>query len=304
MTDALARRDTATNAGDMQLVAQETTDAQLVRLWLHSGRRASSAATQDTYSRIVRNFFACVGKPLQSLTLSDLQLWRESLSGSPATQRTAIATVRSLFAFGVKVGYLRMSPAVMLETPAVPQQQDTRALSQADTLRLLDACQTPRETALVRLLYGAGCRVSEALSLKWQDVQPRQTGTGAVVRIRDGKGGKARQAGINAAAYAALVALRAEDTPAAAFVFATRKGTALDRQAAHRLLKAVAERAKLKDVTAEDVSCHWLRHTHATHAVAAGAPLTDVQAQLGHASLATTTIYAHATAYSSDKLPL
>lgn len=100
------------------------------------------------------------------------------------------------------------------------------------------------------------------------------------------------------------MALRAEDTPAAAFVFATRKGTALDRQAAHRLLKAVAERAKLKDVTAEDVSCHWLRHTHATHAVAAGAPLTDVQAQLGHASLATTTIYAHATAYSSDKLPL
>jgi hypothetical protein len=55
MTTALATTQPATNAGDMQLVAQGTTDAQLVRLWLSSGKRANSAATQDTYSRIVRN---------------------------------------------------------------------------------------------------------------------------------------------------------------------------------------------------------------------------------------------------------
>ena len=301
MTNALARRDT--NAGDMQLVAQETTDAQLVYLWLHSGKRAGSPATQDTYSRIVRNFFASVGMPLQSVTLTDLQAWRESLTGSAATQRTSIACVRSLFAFAVKVGYLRMSPAVMLETPKVQQQQDTRALTQSDMVRLLDACQTPRETALVRLLADSGARVSEALALTWQDVQPRQNGTGAVLRIRNGKGGKARQAGINAAAYSALLAIRPETATPKHFVFATRAGTALDRHAAHKLLKTVAARAGLKDVAGEDVSCHWLRHTHATLAIAAGASITDVQAQLGHASLSTTTIYAHASAYSSDKLP-
>lgn len=302
MTDALARRDT--NAGDMQLVAQETTDAQLVYLWLHSGRRASSTATQETYRRIVDNFSAFVGKPLQSLTLTDLQLWRESLSGSPATQRTYIACVRSLFAFAVKVGYLRFSPAVMLETPRVEQTPDAKVLTQLDMARLLDACQTAQETALVRVLYSSGCRVSEALSLKWQDVQPRQTGAGAVLRIRNGKGGKARQAGINAAAYEALQALRTEDTPAAAFVFVTRTGKALHRSAAHKLLKAVAARAGLKNVTAEDVSCHWLRHSHATHALALGESVPNVQTQLGHSSASTTMIYAHATSYSSDKLPL
>lgn len=305
MTTELVTTQPAVNTGDMQLVAQDTTDARLVSLWLSTGKRAGSEATQDTYSRIVKRFFVCVGKPLQSVTLTDLQDWRESLTGSAATQRTSIAAVRSLFAFAVKVGYLRMSPAVMLETPKVQQQQDARALSQADMLRLLDACQTPQETALVRVLYGSGARISEVLALTWQDVQPRQNGAGAVLRIRDGKGGKARQAGINAAAYAALLALRHESTPATAFVFATRKGTALDRVAAHRLLKRVVSRANDK-LEAKDahVSCHWLRHTHATHAIAAGAPLTDVQAQLGHSSLSTTTIYAHATAYSADKLPL
>ena len=304
MKNELATTQPATNAGDLQLVAQNTTDAQLVRLWLSSGKRAGSTATQDTYRRIVDRFFAAVGKPLQAVTLTDLQAWRETLTGSAATQRTHIACVRSLFAFAVKVGYLRMSPAVMLETPKVQQQQDARTLTQADTLRLFDACQTAQETALVRVLYGSGARVSEVLALKWQDVQPRQNGAGAVLRIRNGKGGKARQAGINAAAYAALVALRTEDTQPTGFVFSTRNGTALDRHAAHKLLKRVLSRAKLQEAKDAPVSCHWLRHTHATHAIAAGAPLTDVQAQLGHASLNTTTIYAHATAYSADKLPL
>lgn len=304
MTNELATTQPATNAGSMQLVAQGTTDAQLVYLWLHSGKRAGSAATQDTYSRIVQRFFACVSKPLQSMTLTDLQDWRETLTGSAATQRTYIACVRSLFAFAVKVGYLRMSPAVMLETPDVQQTQDVRALTQADTVRLFDACQTAQETALVRVLYGSGARISEVLRLQWQDVQPRQTGAGAVLRIRDGKGGRPRQAGINAVAYAALVAIRPETATGKDFVFATRAGTALDRHAAHRLLKRVLSRAKLQDAKGAPVSCHWLRHTHATQAIAAGAPLTDVQAQLGHASLATTTIYAHATAYSADKLPL
>ena len=302
MTNALARRDT--NAGDMQLVAQETTDAQLVYLWLHSGKRADSPATQDTYGRIVRNFFACVGKPLQSLTLTDLQLWRESLSGSPATQRTAIACVRSLFAFAVKVGYLRMSPAVMLDTPTVPQTHHRESLTDADTLRLLDACRTPRETALVRILYSSGCRVSEALALTWQDVVARPDGKGAVLHILYGKGKKSREAGINATAYAALLAIRLETATPKSYVFATRSGKPLDRHAAHKLLKAVAARAGLKDVDGEDVSCHWLRHTHATQALAHGANVTDVQTQLGHASLSTTTIYAHALAYSADKLPL
>ena len=301
MTNALARRDTATNAGDAeaQIVAVDTTDAQLVALWLHSGKRANSPATQETYTRIVRLFFASVRKPLQALNLTDLQAWRKSLKGSAATQRTHIACVRSLFAFGVKVGYLRMSPAVMLDTPTVPQALHRRVLEAEDVLRLFNACQTAQETALLRVLYGSGARVSEVLSLTWQDVQPRKDGAG-VLQIVSGKGGKSRQAGINAATYKALQALRHESTKDTDYVFATRAGTALDRHAAHRLLKGVATRAGVK----LDVSCHWLRHSHATHAIAAGASVTDVQAQLGHASLQTTTIYSHSNAYSADKLPL
>ena len=308
MTNALARRDTATNAGDMALCGPTATDARLIDMWLGSGKRANSPATQSSYRRTANKFLASVGKPLQWITLPDLQAWRESLTGSESTKRTHIATVRSLFAHAQKTGYIRLNPAVMLEAPAVPQAVHRRVLKVEDVRKIVDACQTPQETALVRVLYNSGARVSEALSLTWQDVTPRSEETGgAVLKIVDGKGHKPRDAGINKDTYAALVALRHESTPDTAYVFATRSGHALDRHAAHKLLKRVLLRAGVKvdkDSQSSSVSAHWLRHSHATHAVAAGASVTDVQAQLGHASLATTTIYVQASAYSADSLAL
>jgi integrase/recombinase XerD len=68
-----------------------------------------------------------------------------------------------------------------------------------------------------------------------------------------------------------------------------RSGGQLNRQIVHRAVKRAARRAGL----ATNVSPHWLRHSHASHALDHGAPPHVVQASLGHASLATTTAYAH-----------
>ena len=77
---------------------------------------------------------------------------------------------------------------------------------------MVNACETDRESALIRCLYSSGARISEVLALRWQDVTPRDNG-GAVLYIADGKGHKDREAGVSAAAYAALLRLRDEDTP-------------------------------------------------------------------------------------------
>ncbi len=64
----------------------------------------------------------------------------------------------------------------------------------------------------------------------------------------------------------------------------------LDRAQALRIVKAAAKRAGLPP----DVSPHWLRHAHASHALDRGAPISLVQATLGHASVTTTGKYLHA----------
>ena len=301
MTNALTVTTQGMNAGDYGLVARDATDERLVDMWLHSGKRGNSAATQDVYLRTWREFAAFVRRPLQDVTLDVLQEWRNSLIGKPATQRTKIAAIRSLFAFGVKTGYLRMSPAVMLEPPHVPQNVASHTVSVADLARILDSCHTAQETAFIRVLYSSGARVSEVLALGWEDVTPREDGRGAHLFIASGKGRKTRTVGVNAAAYAALLALREESTQPTDYVFATRTGNALDRHAAHRLVKRVLQRAGVKD--AAGASCHWLRHSHATHSLQQGANVADVKAQLGHSSLNTTSLYVHAGSYSADKLP-
>ena len=73
-------------------------------------------------------------------------------------------------------------------------------------------------------------------------------------------------------------------------VFRSEKGGPLDRSQVHRVVKRAAARAGLPAA----VSCHWLRHGHISHALDCGAPAHLVQQTVGHASLQTTSRYAHA----------
>jgi len=85
-------------------------------------------------------------------------------------------------------------------------------------------------------------------------------------------------------------------------VFRSRDGDGtLDPSQVHRIVKRAAQRADLSD----RVSAHWLRHAHVSHVLDSGAPVHLVQAKISHASLATTSRYAHArpTDSSSRYLP-
>ena len=104
-----------------------------------------------------------------------------------------------------------------------------------------------------------------------------------------GKGSKTRVVLLPPSVWAELVALRAGAQPDAP-VFRSRKGGHLHRTAIERLVGDAAAQAGLEG----KVSPHWLRHSHATHALERGAPIHLVQATLGHASVATTGRYLHA----------
>lgn len=171
-----------------------------------------------------------------------------------------------------------------------------QVLSQPDLHALLRSCNRgptgARNRALLVLLWRAGLRVAEALALREADLEPRS----GLVHVRCGKGGKPRTVAMDPEAFGTVEAWRARRS---AFGFngyqpllCTLEGGPLDSGYVRAMVKRLARRAGVQ----KRVHPHALRHTHAVELVREGAPLPEVQAQLGHSSLAVTSRYlAHVT---------
>lgn len=263
---------------------QAGSDAELVRLWLH-GR---ALRTRIAYEAGTRAFLDHVGKPLRAVTLGDLHGFVDTLAHlAPASQACKLAAIKSLLSFAHRIGYLVFNSGSTLRLPAVRSARAARIMSAADVHRMLALEPDARNAALLGLLYGAGLRISEICGLAWRDLQARNE-AGQVTVF--GKGGQTRAVLLPASVWRSVIALRGE-AGADAPVFRSRSGGGhLNPVSVHRLVKAAAKRAGLP----EEVSTHWLRHAHASHSLDRGAPISLVQAILGHASVATTGRYLHA----------
>jgi integrase/recombinase XerD len=186
------------------------------------------------------------------------------------------------------------NPAADVDLPR-RRRKLPRTLSPREVERLIEAADgtTPRarrDRALVELLYGAGLRVSEAVSLDRAGVDL----DAALVRCV-GKGDKERIVPLGSHAVTALRSYLAHGRPHLdrrhrPELFLNAQGGALTRAGAFLILKRLAAKASLDP---ERVHPHLLRHSFATHLLDGGADLRSVQEMLGHADLGTTELYTH-----------
>lgn len=264
---------------------QAESDQHLIELWLH-GR---SRHTQRAYRTDAERFLDAIQKPLHRVTLGDLQHYAEQLVASglqPSSVYRTMSAIKSLFAFGHRLGYLQFDIARPLRLPALRDGLADRILEETDVLRMIALEGNPRNKAILMTLYVGGFRVAELCSLKWSDLQNRDT-AGQITVF--GKGGKTRTVLVPKSVWNALQSLRKEARDSDP-VFRSRKGGHLDESQVWRIVRKAAKRAGIE----KEVSCHWLRHAHASHALDRGAPIHLVQATLGHSSVATTGRYLHA----------
>jgi len=280
-------------------LTQATSDARLVGLWLH-GR---SPHTQRAYGADILRFVSFHGialdadsgqARLKTVTLGDLQAFADSLSDlAPASQARMLSTVKSLLAFGHRLGYLPFDVGAALKLPTVKNRLAERILPEDDVRRMIDYEPNERNRALIIFAYVTGARVSEIAALTWADLTTTSDGRAQVTIY--GKGGKTRTVLLPPKLWPTIVSACwnpawGPEVDMTLPVFRSARGGHLDPCYIRKLVRRAAHRAGIPG----NVSPHWLRHAHASHALDHGCPIHLVQATLGHVSVATTGRYLHA----------
>ena len=281
--------------------------------WLQAQDKAESTIRGYTTAleQFATWFHQTNGKPLTptALTPLDVKAWRSHLRTvrklAASTINLKLAAVRSYTAWAQAAGKIQEDPAngiKMLKRKPTPPRWLTRseqfallrAAQEATQLGYLkaqghlvqpSAIWSRRDAAILVLLLSTGLRLSEAEALCLSDIEINERS--GSVHVRQGKGRKERNVPLN---HDVRIALQTwlevrpdEDTDA---IFLSQKGGRLSSRAIARVIKKIAARADL-----DDVSPHTLRHSFAKNLVDADVGLEKVATLLGHESLETTRIY-------------
>ncbi len=256
--------------------------------------------TVEAYRRDLRKFFTWLGsRRLQSLSVNDLAaypawLGQQQLSAKSITRH--VASLKVFFRFVQIEGAMTDNQAELLGTQKL-WQKVPQVLSVTQVEKLLTAPRKSdpwwlRDRAILEMLYATGCRVSELATLKLADLHLAER-----YCICHGKGDKQRIVPLGRRAIAAVERYLKEERPQLAkrgkrecdVLILSPRGTGLRRERIWELIKRYSRRIGIPP----EISPHSLRHSFATHLLAGGADLRQVQEMLGHASIATTQIYTH-----------
>ncbi len=267
-----------------------------------SSEKGLAANTRSAYQKDLSQFESfCTRKKisLAEIELSNLREFISEMRSHEVSVRSIARKVSSLkqfFIFLLREDKLTKNPTELL-TIQVKTKRLPKHLSQIEIGKLLGSAKGDtergiRDRALLEFWYATGCRVSELVNLKVEQIDFKD----GIVKIK-GKGNRERLIPINADCISwcekyKLVRhqwiLRSELNDLDSF-FLTQYGKPFQRQGFWKILKKYAILSGIP----KQIWPHMLRHSFATHILRNGADLRAVQEFLGHKSISTTEIYTH-----------
>lgn len=279
--------------------SQQIIDSFLDALW---SERGLSQNTLAAYGRDLKAWADWLLDKQQlnlleadAATLQQYLAYRGKKGAKSSSMARVLSSMRRFYRYQLRQGEVSEDPSALIDAPRIGRLLPG-SLSEAQVDALLEAPDVDqslglRDRAMLELLYAAGLRVSELITLEMSQIN-LQVG---VVRII-GKGNKERMVPIGDVAVdwvtqylntARAHLMRGNGVSDAVFV--TRRGSGMTRQSFWYLIKRYAKQAGIEQA----LSPHTLRHAFATHLLNHGADLRVLQMLLGHSDLSTTQIYTH-----------
>ena len=250
-----------------------------------------SSNTITAYSKDVQQMLDCIGKPEANITDADLLSWKSSISGmASASVNRKIVAVSGYFKFLNDVEIIKSNPAANLKSVKV-HNKEKLPMSREDICKMLNACSSNRQKAMLYTLGTTGMRVSELTGLSYKQYRDR-IGNQIVIT---GKGNKQRVVFLNPETVEAInLYIRTERkanrwAADCDYLFASAQGGKVDANNFDKTLKALARKAGIKN--ADEVSAHTFRHSFACILSENGTSMDVIRDLLGHSSLAVTSRY-------------
>jgi site-specific recombinase XerD len=248
-------------------------------------RAEYAASTRVGYLTAARELAAHCGQAILDITREQLRGYVDSVMARQVAVSTKANRLNALrFLYRRTLGKPEM--VSFIKQPKKSSRLPD-VLSQDEVKSLLGALRNARYQGLAMVMYGTGLRVSEAIALQVTDIDAAR----GVIRVRRGKGGKAREAKLSPVLYQWLRDYWARTRPPLPHLFANRQGRLPDRGSVRDGLVRAAQDAGIR----KTVSPHVLRHSFATHLLEQGADIRVVSALMGHVSIRTTARYMRVT---------
>jgi integrase/recombinase XerD len=266
-------------------------------MWMERGLSANTLAAYRADLVALTRWLASRNVPTELTSRADLLAfiaYRVDAGARPRSTARQLSSFRRFFRHMLREGVLKEDPTAQIAMPKIGRSLP-KSLSEEEVESLLNAPVVAdplgsRDRTMLEVLYATGLRVSELVSLRYSQLNLNQ----GVIRVV-GKGDRERMIPLGEEAVRWLneflgsgrneiLLERATD-----YLFPTRRGDRMTRQAFWHIIKRYARKAGID----KDLSPHTLRHAFATHLLNHGADLRVVQMLLGHSDLSTTQIYTH-----------
>lgn len=256
-------------------------------------KRGVADKTRAAYRYDLARFFGGLDdyRPLSEITPDEIMAFASRPGQSPATVRRTLASISGLMRWAVETGQIVSSPMAGVRLPSLPASVPS-FLTPGQVRALLAAASTgefsERDFGIISVFAFAGLRLNELTGLDVRDARP----SSGEIRVRKGKGGTSRTVAMHPNARAGIERwLRVRERPRVETdaLFVSRFGDRIANRTVEAMLVRRGEDAGISGLTPV-----MLRHTFATTLHANGVDLLQIRDLLGHKTVASTQIYAHA----------
>ncbi|HDL60005.1 MAG TPA: tyrosine recombinase [candidate division WOR-3 bacterium] len=273
-----------------------------------SGERGLAKNSIESYKRDLYQFLEFVQeamgiKDVENIRRADIREYVSALiqyGFSKKSVERKLSALRGFFKYLKRIQVISSNPVLGIQNPkeerylpmVIPEKRINEMLDNWIPESIMEA----RDKSIIELMYSSGLRASEVISLKWENLDLKTM----ELRVK-GKGGKERIVPLGKRAREALevyVNFLGDKINKSNFIFLNRFGKKLSRKGLWLIIKKRFETMALM----YGVHPHTLRHSFATHLLNHGADLRSIQELLGHASLATTSIYTNLSIQSLQEI--